>query len=236
MDRLFDHIEFGSNEPVLKRNGEPVQEVIGKLLANRNLLDITVSMDVSVADLTASLAWLALGEPHDLGPTLTRSTPKHVKLREIVKINAWKPICSRSGSAGLYGLVAGIGQILEFWDLSHQAAQEADDLREGRFANYWHAIAHRREPDYANASYWFRIVGRHPAFAPLWGDVRELLQQERRQDLIERLGSNNSWDPFAFLDFCRDARPGTADERIARKIQRAEMIVLLEETLAAIGE
>src|SRR5262249_24939293 len=32
-----------------------------------------------------------------------------------------------------------------------------------------HGIMHRREPDYGNAKYWFRRVGRHPVFPSLAG-------------------------------------------------------------------
>ena len=58
-------------------------------------------------------------------------------------------------------LAAGLLQIHDFWDASHDAAQRADDQGEREFSAYWHGIAHRREPDAGNAAYWFRRVGRH---------------------------------------------------------------------------
>ena len=76
------------------------------------------------------------------------------------------PRSSRGPSDGLrLALAAGLLQIHDFWDASHEAAQEADDLGERDFSAYWHGIAHRREPDAGNASYWFRRVGRHRAAA-----------------------------------------------------------------------
>ena len=44
-------------------------------------------------------------------------------------------------------------------DAAHAIAQE-DSSAEGSFL---HGILHRREPDYDNARYWFRRVGKHPA-------------------------------------------------------------------------
>ncbi len=72
-----------------------------------------------------------------------------------------------SDRKGRLALAAGLLQILDFWDPSHHAAQEADDLGRAAFSAYWHGIAHRREPDPGNASYWFRRVGRHAIFPVL---------------------------------------------------------------------
>ena len=55
---------------------------------------------------------------------------------------------ARDAPAALSGLVLMAGH----WDLSHQIAQDISS-REG---SYWHAIAHRIEPDSPNSGYWFR--------------------------------------------------------------------------------
>ena len=94
-------------------------------------------------------------------------------------------------------------------DNSHTISQEIE-TREG---SWLHGIMHRREPDYGNAKYWFRRVGRHGAFPKL----------------AEIVGRKN-WDAFAFIDECETAERGNDVEITAglRQIQAAEFDVLLE--------
>jgi len=49
------------------------------------------------------------------------------------------------------------------WDRAHQAAQ-ADETAAGSAV---HAYLHRKEPDLANARYWYARAGRAPCDAPL---------------------------------------------------------------------
>ena len=84
---------------------------------------------------------------------------------------------------------------------------------------YWHAIMHRQEPDAGNSAYWFRQVGAHPVFPAL-------------REAAEACGypCGAQWDPFAFVDYCEGARrrPGSPEEQIALKVQRAEWQLLFD--------
>ena len=85
----------------------------------------------------------------------------------------------------------------------HIIAQE----HENSDGNYWHAILHRREPDYWNSKYWYNIVGDHP--------VIHAMQKEEP-----------GWDPFNFVDQCE--KFNTAQ---TRQIQLQEMTLLLNYTI-----
>src|SRR5579872_3370568 len=65
---------------------------------------------------------------------------------------------------------AGLWLAYNFLDEAQTICQEIE-TPEG---SYWHALVHRREPDHANAAYWFRRVGVHPVFVPLHVAASEL--------------------------------------------------------------
>jgi hypothetical protein len=121
---------------------------------------------------------------------------------------------ARDAPAALSGLVLMAGH----WDLSHQIAQDISS-REG---SYWHAIAHRIEPDSPNSGYWFRRVGEHPIFAPL--------HEQATATLAAKVDwrPKNPWDPYRFLTFCDESRtaPGSAKYDYAQQIQTAECELL----------
>ncbi len=127
-------------------------------------------------------------------------------------------------------LKAGLLQIHDDLDASHELSQSIEG--EGRQAagDYWHAITHRREPDYSNAKYWFRRVGSHPIFEPLAKAADSLLSEA--PPLRQKLLPKGHWDAFAFIDFCQECQRD-GDSRlteIAKQIQWQEMQLLLEQT------
>jgi hypothetical protein len=126
------------------------------------------------------------------------------------------------GAAAPEAALSGLWLYFSFFDEAHRLAQEISS-REG---SYWHAIVHRQEPDPGNAAYWFRRVGQHPVFPRLLDAAGEILETHR--DAGFRIG--RQWDPHAFLAFCESARtqPGSADERAAMEIQRAEWQLLFD--------
>lgn len=110
---------------------------------------------------------------------------------------------------------AGLFLHFNFHDDSHRISQELHTPT----GSYWHAILHRREPDPANAAYWFRRVGEHPIF--------ETLAREA-QALGLRLTSGR-WDPFAFIDLCEQHRgTGTGQELLLRQVQQREWELLFD--------
>jgi hypothetical protein len=131
-------------------------------------------------------------------------------------------------------LSAALLQILDAWEASHEAAQEADDLGERRFSAYWHGIAHRREPDAGNAAYWFRRVGRHALFPALAAAARPSLDAHGDAIWKARLIGPGGWDPLAMVDLCTRSRAGSEEERLARRLQRLEMSILLEATAGVV--
>jgi hypothetical protein len=125
------------------------------------------------------------------------------------------------GSRSPLGALSGLWLYFSRFDESHRISQDLH-TPEGSF---WHAIAHRREPDPGNSAYWFRRVGSHPVFPALLGAASDIVKG-RKTPL--RLGS--AWDPFAFIDYCERARQhsGSEEERIAMEIQLAEWQLLFD--------
>lgn len=98
---------------------------------------------------------------------------------------------------------AGLYLYFSCWDEAHAVAQDIPTAD----GSYWHAIVHRQEPDAGNAGYWFHRVGNHAAFPAL---------RERAATAGMNVGTR--WDPFAFIEFCEQARrrPGSARKRRSR--------------------
>jgi hypothetical protein len=120
-------------------------------------------------------------------------------------------------SAHPQAALSGLWLYLDCFDESHKVAQE-DESREG---SLWHAISHRREPDYGNASYWFRQVGNHPVYPAVVEAVRQVPGG--------RLPLTDKWDPHAFVALCEEAEhEGGAIETYALAVQRVEWEIVFD--------
>jgi hypothetical protein len=213
--------------PTLASTGMAVAEALRRLESGEAAVDV---LGPRPLDLAAVVAFAALGEEGSYGPPLARRPPERPRLVAAFAEDALAAVAPRSPRPARLALLAGLLQVLDAWDASHDAAQEADDRGEREFSAYWHGIAHRREPDPGNASYWFRRVGRHPLYPALGAAARSLIGPGGPSPI-----GPNGWDPSAMIDLCTRARSGTDQERLARRLQRLEMAMLLDATATALG-
>jgi hypothetical protein len=208
--------------------------------AGRDLIAIAQAIESGAGlggEASSVIAAIALGGLGcDLAPPLIQAKPTRPGLLRAASESTLANMLPNATRPHVLVLSAGLLQILDDWDASHKAAQLADDLGEPEFAAYWHAIAHRREPDPGNASYWFRRVGAHCVFKPLAESVRPMLEADGNEPILGRLVAGGIWDPMAFIRYCGEAakQPGSTQERLARRIQRVEMLLLLDATCKAL--
>jgi hypothetical protein len=232
MGILRDRLVTGPGSMSLAAGGMSVSEILDRLEAGESLAGKTGG--VTPADLIAAAAACVLGDDQSLGPGLVQEKPRRPRLARALSEPALASMFPSVSHAKRLALAAGLLQVHNFWDASHDAAQQADDRGERATSGYWHGIAHRREPDASNAAYWFRRVGRHPVFVPLAEGVRPYFAEEGLPALESDLMPGGEWNASAMTGLCAAARADTPQERLARRIQRLEMWLLLEATFAAI--
>jgi hypothetical protein len=132
-------------------------------------------------------------------------------------------------------ILAGLLQLNDYLDESHNHSQSIQGQGQDVNGDYWHGIMHRREPDYGNAKYWFRKVGSHPCFKQLPALAQQAFDECPSSDAAHwnsRLVGASGWDAAAFIDLCETAERSSDDDltTAAKRIQWAEMLILLEHT------
>lgn len=170
---------------------------------------------------------LLTGGPPDLGPGSRADAMSQEELDKVLGLllsDTDLPAVSQK-------LVRGVVLLWhDHLDAAHTIAQDVESAD----GSYLHGIVHRREPDYGNAKYWFRRVGRHAAFAVIAEKVAGLLESKKEHSLQKELMPGGEWDAFAFIDLCQRASGRATDKGLAetlRQIQAIEFEVLLEHFL-----
>ena len=131
-------------------------------------------------------------------------------------------------------MTAGILLLWDFLDESHEISQSMEGKGSPRTADYWHGIMHRREPDAGNASYWFRRVGKHPAFRSLAENLdRWMVETGAPDDELnlanQRIIVDGTLDPSAMIELTTKAlrTPSQLEARTIRRVQYLEILNLL---------
>jgi hypothetical protein len=160
------------------------------------------------------LCALGPGQPnHTAQARLAALTPATVLAPNDVRDEAMARACC-----------AGLWLYHDFLDESHRLSQDIATPT----GSYWHGLMHRREPDFANAAYWFRRVGPHPVFAPLQQAAAQLAA-DATDPAVAFLTRQTSWDPFAFIDLCAAVEENrSTSEMLCRHIQQREWQLLFD--------
>lgn len=177
--------------------------------------------------------------------TILQQFKNRAPLAPLFPTQIWKPELSRqiedATDDALFGASTGndeqremcaacrAGLLLLNDDLnaSHKTSQQI----ETRTGAFWHAIMHRREGDFSNALAWFANAGIHPAFDDVYTAAMSALLSETSPDaatFAQNLEDDGSWTPQEFVALCENAKLQNAEPEWLRRIQRAEMMALLD--------
>lgn len=179
--------------------------------------------------------WAPTAAPVEL-PRLAASRPEKSRDWLLEHLESFEPRLSggqTSNHIASTALRAGMFLWHDYLDESHALAQSIEGEGADRLGDYWHAILHRREPDYSNAKYWFRQISPHPFYRFLRPLADEILSESPAPEAAEwrkRLQPGLAWDPMAFVDLCQKCAEDEDSPLAltARRIQLAEMALLLQ--------
>ncbi len=186
-------------------------------------LDITILMGAPQFYSPAINALLAKAAVNPLGPGQPNEAARP-QLAALTIENAFAPekVCDRDMAAAC---LAGLWLYHDFIDEAHSICQNIETPS----GSYWHGIVHRREPDFDNAKYWFRRVGRHEIFGPLLKSAKQLTASSPPDQEAAFWATQSFWDPFAFIDLCEEVqRGGSGSDLLCRQIQKREWELLFE--------
>jgi hypothetical protein len=163
-------------------------------------------------------------EPPDLGP----SPRSGIKSVSELKKSLDKASGGSNAQPEQWDLIVSLVLLWhDHLDSAHELAQAIANAT----GSFVHGIMHRREPDYANAAYWFRRVGTHPAFPEIATRVGKVLSAKGETDLAQKLVPSGEWDPFAFIAVCEGACRASspaAQKQMLRELQAIESAALFD--------
>ncbi|MEM6551328.1 MAG: hypothetical protein AAF750_04285 [Planctomycetota bacterium] len=125
----------------------------------------------------------------DLVPSAAAGPPLHETVQAAV---------AHPALADHPALQAGLWLYADDLDASHTISQSIDTPT----GSYWHAIMHRREGDFGNCKYWYRLAGDHPVLADI----------------------SPGFDPYTFVDQVQDTAGANTPELL--DLQRQEWSAL----------
>jgi len=136
--------------------------------------------------------------------------------------------------------VAGLHLWNDNFDAGHNICQGISSAT----GAYWHGLCHRREghagsglaSNLGNAKYWFRQVGDHPAFDPVYRSALTVLDNAGSgfrwaTETANLLRERRKWDPMAFIDWVGQAEAqtlSTETQRLLEEIQWREIDLLVD--------
>lgn len=200
-------------------------KLVQALESASSLPELSKALGTPPLDIAAALAVHGLEANNGLGPTLVHKRPSEARLQPFLLPRAWSQFMPDLPETAVLNLCAGLLQIHDFWDESHQAAQQADDLGEHRLSALWHAICHRREPDAGNARYWYARVGKNP----IWPRMVELIHasepelSDSERKIILKLVDCDQFSDRVMISECLNACNGSPEEKFLRKLQKYEL-------------
>jgi len=159
--------------------------------------------------------------PKDL-PVPVRPQQRDESVRQKILKTDWSKVCHlnddsliRAGALWLHG----------FLDECHQIVQKDPSAE----ASYWHALMHRSEGDFDNSMYWFRKVGKHPAYGALRQEVEKLESASKSsQEVLRSLLQDAQWNPQRLVDLCQAAWDGHfKDLDLLQRVTAAEYNLLM---------
>jgi len=159
----------------------------------------------------------ALVPPHE--------TPWRHELSQQISTLAAGTLCGPTWRDASYAEAVKAGLLL--WNDDLAAAHTLAQRLTHPTGSYWHALMHRREPDYGNSKYWFDRVGDHPIFPELRTLATTTAEALGEAKLATAVAASYEWNPFRFVDWCEAVTREPATAAYLGLVQLDELRLLL---------